>query len=192
MPRKSSRQQAIEMMSYHVHHLRLMNHHHDAIDDNDSIEDERLINQTTKLREMENSCYLFHSTNYRVNRNKFDLEDALSYTSTNFNNEEFICPFCLSRDSFFLITWRDEKKKSYCSDFQKKQQQRPIAYQLLVFLYRVGKEGCNGGSLQVTSFFGIGKGLVNNYIRRVVKTLLEIKNETVSWPMQKWRRSNDE
>jgi hypothetical protein len=42
--------------------------------------------------------------------------------------------------------------------------QRLVAYQLLVFLWRVSKEGESGGVLSVSSYFGIGKGLVKNYI----------------------------
>ena len=51
----------------------------------------------------------------------------------------------------------------------------------MVFIFHVGKEGPSGGSLEVAAFFGIGKGSVNNYIRRTVKALLEIKKETVYW-----------
>ena len=63
-----------------------------------------------------------------------------------------------------------------------KSHQRPISFQLLVFLYRIGVEGCCGGSARVALFFGIGKGSVLNYVRRCVKALHEIKDEVVSWP----------
>jgi hypothetical protein len=64
----------------------------------------------------------------------------------------------------------------------KTKQPRPISFQLLVFLYCIGKEGIHGGSIEVATHFGIGKGSVNNYIRRCVKALLEIKKDTVVWP----------
>ena len=60
--------------------------------------------------------------------------------------------------------------------------QHPISFQLLVFLYRIGKEGSRGGSLEVRSFLGIGKGSVKNYVRRCVKALHEIKDKVVYWP----------
>ena len=60
--------------------------------------------------------------------------------------------------------------------------QRSISFQLLVFLYRIGVEGCSGGSSRVALFFGIGKGSVQNYVRRCVRALHEIKDEVVYWP----------
>ena len=54
----------------------------------------------------------------------------------------------------------------------------------MVFLFRVGKEGVSGGSLTVSYYFGIAKGSVNNYVRRVVKALLELKKENLSWPSE--------
>ena len=53
---------------------------------------------------------------------------------------------------------------------------------MLVFLFRVGQEGSSGGSGTVASFFGIAKGSINNYVRRTVMALLEMKEETVNWP----------
>jgi hypothetical protein len=52
---------------------------------------------------------------------------------------------------------------------------QPVAYLLLIFLWRVGKEGSSGGVLSVSSYFGIGKGSVKNYICRYVLALEEIK-----------------
>ena len=59
--------------------------------------------------------------------------------------------------------------------------QCPISFQLLVFLFRIGKEGSGGGSLEVSSFFGIGKGTIKK-VRRYVRSLHEIKDEVVYWP----------
>ena len=59
MPRKSLRRQAIDSMHFHVEHLRKMRYEREALDEDDSIEDDRLIYNTSKLRDMENSRYLF-------------------------------------------------------------------------------------------------------------------------------------
>ena len=64
----------------------------------------------------------------------------------------------------------------------KKSHQRPISFQLLVYLYRIGLEGSSGGSGRVALFFGIGKGSVYNYVRRCVIALQEIHDEVVDWP----------
>ena len=58
----------------------------------------------------------------------------------------------------------------------------------MVYLYRVGREGNGGGSCLVASFFGIGKGSVDNYVRRCVKALKEIKKDVVYWPDEQERK----
>ena len=190
MPRKSLRRQALDSMHYHVHHLRQMWYQREAFDEEDSIEDDRLLQSISKLTRMENTRYLFRNPKYRTDRTLFDMEDAISYTSKNFNDEEFLNKFRITRDSFFLLLEEMKKRKAF-RIVSKRKQQRPVAYQLLVFLYRVGSEGKHGGSADVAAYFGIGKGLVNNYIRRCVKALLEIKKETVYWPDKKRKISNE-
>ena len=36
--------------------------------------------------------------------------------------------------------------------------------------------------MEIASFFGIGKGSVKKYVRRVIEALHGIKNEVVYWP----------
>jgi hypothetical protein len=62
-----------------------------------------------------------------------------------------------------------------------------VAFQLLVFLWRIGKEGSGGGTLSVSSYFGIGKGSVVNYVRRCVKALHKLKDDVVYWPDEEER-----
>ena len=88
MPRKSLRRQALDSMHYHVHHLRQMWYQREAFDEEDSIEDDRLLQSISKLTRMENTRYLFRNPKYRTDRTLFDMEDAISYTSKNFNDEE--------------------------------------------------------------------------------------------------------
>jgi hypothetical protein len=113
-------------------------------------------------------------------RTKFNLDDCLSDDCQNYNDEEFLYLFRLSRESFFLLL--NEIKNSNVFVQSKFKKQRPVSYQLLVFLYRIGREGAAGGSLAVGTFFGIGKGSVKNYVRRCVAALLELKEEVVYWP----------
>jgi hypothetical protein len=56
-----------------------------------------------------------------------------------------------------------------------------------VFLWRISKEGSGGSHLSVSSYFGIGKGSVANYIHRCVTALHEIKNDVMKWPNQEER-----
>ena len=181
MPRKSLRLKAIDVLKLHVSRLRREYLLREIDDEEDSLEDEKYFRKKSMLNNMIQSRYLFRRSKYRRNRKKFDLEDALSYNSVNYNDEEFLLNFRITRESFFLLLEELKTKKAF-KQKSKKKQQRPIAYQLLVFLFRVGLEGSSGGSGIVASFFGIAKGSINNYVRRTVLALLEMKEETVNWP----------
>ena len=66
------------------------------MDDDDSAEDQILMLETSKLKHMIESRYLFRKATNITNGNKFDLEDALSEDSVNFNDEEFLNAFRLT------------------------------------------------------------------------------------------------
>ena len=132
MPRKSLRRRTIDAMQAKIKKLRLAYHLREAFDDDDISEDEQLLEESDLLRKMEKSRYLFRRSKYRKNRNKFDLEDTLSYDSNKYNNEEFLSDFRITRDSFFLFLEEMKTKKAFV-DNSKSSQQRPISYQLLVF-----------------------------------------------------------
>jgi hypothetical protein len=180
MPRKADRRKAIEWMERRVYQQRKDAVLREVLDDQDSIQDDQDAHMLLMLERMKSKRYLFRSSSYRKNRTKFDLDDCLSYDSHNYNEEEFLYCFRLSRESFFLLLEEMSTKKAFKESKYKKQ--RPIAFQLLVFLFRVGKEGTGGGALSVSHHFGIGKGSVKNYVSRCVKALHEIKDDVVSWP----------
>jgi hypothetical protein len=180
MPKNNNRKRAIEDLQQQVNHCQKMAIHRELLSDEDSIEDERDQYHYSLLKKMKESRYLFRSSTYRKKRKKFDLRDCLSDDSVEYNTEEFCYCFHMSRESFRLLLNELQDKKAF-SDC-KKRKQRPIAYQLLVFLFRVGKQGTCGSSIAVGNYFGIGKGSVNNYIRRCVEALHEIHDDVVYWP----------
>jgi hypothetical protein len=132
------------------------------------------------LKKKEKSRYLFRRHKYRKNRQKFSLQDCPSENSVNYNDKEFLYCFRMTCKSFFLLLEEMVIKDAFCHSRFKKP--HPISFQLLVFLYRVGKQGMCGSSLAVSTHFGIGKGSVNNYIHRCVAALHEIHNDVVHWP----------
>ena len=142
MPRKSYRQQALDYMRSKVDNLLLSYHMREAMDEDDSSADDELIKQSEILDQMSNNRYLFRSPKYRKkkDRHHFDMDDALSYESKKYNEDEFLFTFRISRDSFFLFLEEMKSKQAFIVK-GKSSHQRPIAYQLLVFLYRIGKEG---------------------------------------------------
>ena len=101
MPRKSLRRKAIDIMEAKVRKLRLLYYLREADDEEDSLEDDRLIIESKKLDKMKATRYLFRHSSYRKDKKKFDLVDALSKESKNYNDEEFLQAFRVSRDSFF-------------------------------------------------------------------------------------------
>jgi hypothetical protein len=185
MPRKADRRKAIEWMERRVYQQRKDAVLRELLDDQDSIQDDQDAHTLLVLERMKRKRYLFRSSSYRKNRTKFDLDDCLSYDSQNYNEEEFLYCFRLSRESFFLLLEEISTKKAF--KYSKFKKQRPIAFQLLVYLFRVGKEGTGGGALSVSSHFGIGKGSVKNYVRRCVRALLELKDDVVCWPTREDR-----
>jgi hypothetical protein len=185
MPRKSDRRKALIWMEKQVIKQRKAAVLRELLDEEDSIQDDQDLHTQLMLEKMRSKRYIFRTPKYRKNRTKFDLEDCLSYDSHNYNEEEFLYSFRLSRESFFLLLEEMSSKKAFKQSKFKKQ--RPVAFQLLVFLFRVGKEGTGGGALSVASHFGIGKGSVKNYVRRCVKALHEIKDSVVYWPSQEER-----
>jgi hypothetical protein len=183
MPRRGDRALALEWLEKLIVKQRKDAIEREVFDDHDSIQDDYDVHTSLILKRMKRTRYLFRKRRYRKRRTRFDLEDCLSEDSDNFNDEEFLYCFRLSRESFFLLL-EEMKTRLAFRDCIKYKKQRPVEYQLLVFLYRVGKEGTSGGSIAVGSFFGIGKGSVNNYVRRCVRALHEIKDEVIYWPDQ--------
>ena len=181
MPRKSLRRKAIEAMEAKVQQLRLRYYLREGLDEKDSFEDDRLIIESNKLGKMKRNRYLFRHSSYRTDRKLFDLADALSYDSKKFNEDEFLFAFRITRESFFLLLDEMQNKVAFIST-SKSSHSRPISFQLLVFLYRIGREGPAGGPSTIAAYFGIGKGSVKNYVRRVVEALHEIKDSVVYWP----------
>ena len=181
MPRKSLRLKTIELMRERISKLRKEYIERELLDEEDSIEDDKYLRYLTVLKDMVRKRYMYRKSYYRTNRKKFDLDDALSYDSQNFNDEEFLLHFRMSRESFFLLLEQISETEEF-SKKPKKKKHRPISYQLFVFLFRIGREGVSGGSGQVGSFFGIAKGSVNNYVRRCVRALLQLKDQVVYWP----------
>ena len=181
MPRKSLRHRALDLMQERVQDLNFRQQLREANDEEDSFEDDLLVKETNHLQRLMKSRYLFRKSKYRKKRTKFNLEDALSYESYEYTDEEFLNAFRISRDSFFLFLEEMKTKKAFVVK-SKKCHQRPISYQLLVYLYRIGKEGSHGGSIEVAGYFGIGKGSVDNYVKRCIAALDEIKDQTVYWP----------
>ena len=58
---------------------------------------------------------------------------------------------------------------------------KPAWHQLLVYLYRVGREGDSGCTTMISTFFRISYGSVQNYVDNVVTALQSLKPQYLRW-----------
>jgi hypothetical protein len=181
MPRKSKRRYAIDLLELRVQKQKAAAIRRDLLDEEDSIKDFTDIQTRHVLKRIKRSRYFRRAKKYRTNRCDFDLEDCISENSTKYNDDEFLFNFRITRESFHLLLNEMETKEAFRVK-SKYKKQRPVSFQLLVFLFRVGKEGTGGSASAVASHFKIGRGSVHNYVRRCIKALHEIKPEVVHWP----------
>jgi hypothetical protein len=180
MPRVSERKIAIDTLQMHVDKLKKEAVLREICDEEDSIQDQIDLQMQHLLNKVKRSRYFNRPRTYRTKRCSFDLDDTLSPDSVKYNDTEFLYNFRITRESFFLLL--DEIKDKNPFKRNKYKGQRPVAFQLLVFLFRIGKEGTGGSAAAVSSHFEIGRGSVINYVRRCVKALHELKEEVVAWP----------
>jgi hypothetical protein len=185
MPRKSDRSSLIQHLEAKVKRQKKEALHRELLDEDDSDQDDRDQYTYSLLQSIKKSRFVYRSQKYRKRRNKFDLQDAISNESVHYSEEEFLYAFRMKRESFLMLLEQMKLRKAFRPSKFKKQ--RPVSYQLLVFLFRVGREGTGGSASAVSSYFGIGKGSVSNYVRRCVSALNEIKDQVVYWPNQNER-----
>ena len=123
-------------------------------------------------------------TTIAANRDQSIRIEDMFKNSTSFNDEEFLRAFRMNREqarNLVLLL----QETSHFKDIGTKE--RPLLFQLLVFLYRVGQEGKAGSDSKVNQFFKIGKGAVRRYVRNVMRSLLELKDQFLCWPEREER-----
>ena len=125
--------------------------------------------------------YLFRKKQNRNRRTFFNWDDCLAENSTRFNEEEFLQHFRMSRSGFKSLM-NVIKDDDVFQNKRGKMKKAPVSHHLLVFLYRVGRDGSSASDSAIATFFGIGKGSVKNYIRRVTKALINVRDEFIKWP----------
>ena len=120
MPRKSRRRKTIELLQLEIKQLKKESILREIMSEEDSDEDDIYIQKQQLCDAMIRTRYLFRRSKYRKDRKKFDLEDALSYDSINYNEEEFLGAFRVSRDSFFLLLEEMKTRKAFIQISKKK------------------------------------------------------------------------
>ena len=156
---------------------------HVVFDDDDSIEDLIDLQYESYLRIVSSKRYLFRAEKYRNRNSFFNWDDCLSENSLRFNEEEFLRHFRVSRENFWHLVSLLENHDIFKSRRRRgRRMKHHIPQHVLVFLYRLGCQGSAASDTAVANFFGIGKGTVKNFIRRVVSAIRSLKDTYIVWP----------
>lgn len=129
--------------------------------------------------------YLFRSYKYRVSRfNRFaeDLgedkeEDDLPWMT----DTEFLRKYRVSKDSFKRLLKLIEGHHVFKSN-KDGRCQRPVAYQLMVFLFYLGTEGSGANNAGQRNMFAISQGVAQIYRERVTCAILALSDRYLYWP----------
>lgn len=162
---------------------------HDDILDDDSDDDgsDDDLNEIIDLQVKEalafvsNNRYIFRSKQYRNRHGFFDWDDCLSDSSRRYNDTEFLKHFRVSRTNFWRLVSLIQNHEEFKSK-KGKRKRSTVACHCLVYLYRLGREGADGSTMSIASYFGIGNGTVLNYLARVTVAIKSLKENIITWP----------
>jgi hypothetical protein len=94
----------------------------ELLEEEDSDQDDRDASTLRFLQSLKNKCYVYCKSKYRMNRRKFDLQDAVSYDSVHYNEEEFLFAFHMKRESFLLLLEQMKTSKAFQKTIRFKKQ----------------------------------------------------------------------
>jgi DDE superfamily endonuclease len=96
-------------------------------------------------------------------------------------DDEFLAKYRMTRDSFNAIV--DLIKGHPVFQYKGRgKPQPPAAHQLMVLLRYLGCEGGGASNPDLRNMFGIGRGTVPLYKRRVVIALMSLREQVLFWP----------
>lgn len=106
----------------------------------------------------------------------------------NLSDAQFRSKFRTTREGFATLTTLIENHPAFHNNSRHKQIHP--GWQLAVALYRFGHYGNAMCVEEVACHFGIGKGTIADYTRRVMQALLAIANDWLVWPDSHQRREH--
>ena len=138
----------------------------------ESVSNERYVRSRKKYRS---------STGVSVFEKDLIEDDAEDGTPPWLTQEEFLEKYRVHRDSFHLLVDKI-RDHSVFQSLHGKSKQKPVAFQLMVFLFYVGTSGSGSSNPRLRSMFGIGRGTAELYKRRCVKAIRSLRPDAISWP----------
>jgi hypothetical protein len=107
-----------------------------------------------------------------------DDADATPWLS----DDEFREKYRVSRDSFKKLL--DLIKDHPIFKSQNNKRQAPVANQLLLFLFYIGRAGSGASNPSNRNIFGLGRGTSDLYRKRVISALRCLRERAIRWPDQ--------
>lgn len=95
-------------------------------------------------------------------------------------DDKFLQKYRMHRDSFKTVLSLIQNHPVFMKKYRRKQ--TPVSYQLLVFLFYIGKAGSGASYPQCRQTFGIGRGTCKFFIDRVCKAIHSLRERVISWP----------
>jgi len=138
------------------------------------------------IERISNQRYAFPRKPYRKGYSKavFDRDlqedDDEHGTPPWLTDEEFLQKYRMNRESFkkLLDLIKDHNVFKHVEGRQGRHQ-APAAYQLLVFLFYVGKSGSGANNPTLRQVFGIGRGTGNMWKKRVCKAIRSLHSRYI-------------
>lgn len=135
-----------------------------------------------------NTRYAFRSLSLRDGKAEEvfekDLEEDELEQQKWLNDDEFLSKYRMSRSSFNKILAMIKDHPIFQSKTRK---QRPVKYQLMVWLRYAGSEGSGGSNANQRNTFRIGYGTADAYRRRVTIAIRSLKYKYLYWPDEEER-----
>ena len=95
--------------------------------------------------------------------------------------EEVLEKYPVHKDSFHSLVDKIRDHSVFHSLHGKKRQ-KPVAFQLMAFLFYVGTSGSGASNPWLRSMFGIGRGSAELYKHHCVKAIQSLGPDAISWP----------
>ena len=191
MPHRSPRQLALRRLdellalsTKHIHTLWLMGI---------QVDDAKLdfVWKCKALRHKIQNNRFFLRGSYKKRSPKFHiylLEDESNPESL--SPDQFLFHFRVTRETFgeLVNLIRGHSVFQRSSDARGKHQ-KPASHQLLVLLKCFGSQGNQACSMALSTFFGVGKGVIDYCRKNALEALLALEEQTYFWPTAEERKA---
>jgi len=97
--------------------------------------------------------------------------------------DEFLNKYRLDRESFYELLDMIKEHEVFKHRMGKKgRHQTKVEYQLLVFLYYIGRSGHGASNPTLRQLFGIGRGTAETWKKRCCEAIRSLRDRFVYWP----------